>query len=354
MWHSQSITSLKATKSLLEYLCISPFKERNWSMYIYCISIVFIHQIVFVGTFYHSMIYTSEFRVRANDYDTFYFVRQMKKFAMGPCFSLGIIFSLCSRSAQLKLQKRLASLDIKLKSHLRVEPSFHRLNIEFITCCVFIIASFYGSLFHFIYGRFDLHIITRHIYYSCSLSSGVYFYLYGLYTVYWARTYTNRSEYIIDALKTMTSQKFISESSLSMILELINLLFHVRESIQNAFGPILFMIVLVMTFESAESSFGVIHIYETQPGCNHFLGDYLFWFLVLSSEFVFIFVSFNKMGNVVSEFKSLKLFHVIFVRNEIGIFAQVTKMQGVMSQRYLGHDKNIEACVSAFSVFCFL
>lgn len=310
MWHSQSITSLKATKSILEYLCISPIKERNCAKYIYCISFVLIHQIVFIGTFYHSMIYTSEFRIHANDYDTFYFVRQMKKFAMGPCFSLGVILSMCSRSAQLKLQKRLATLDIKLKSHLRIEPSFRRLNIEFITGWILITAYFYGGLFCFLYNRFDLNYITRHIYYSCSLFSGVYFYFYGLYTVYWARTYNNRSEYIFNALKTMTSQKFISESSLSIILELINLLFHVRESIQNAFGPILFMIVLVMTFESAESSFGVIHIYERHPESN-FLYDYLSWFLILCTEFVLIFVCFNKMGNVVSEFKSFKFISIL-------------------------------------------
>lgn len=348
MWHSHCIVSLKIPKSILEHFCISPFEERRQSQCIYYFSFFLLYGIVFFGTFYLSVIYTRDLHIHANDYDTFYFVKQMKRFAMGPCFCFGIILSLCSRAAQLKLQKQLMALDVKLKSHLRIEPSFSRLNFEFCICCVLVAIYNYGNHIYYTHRKFDLNHAVEQIYYSCSILSEIYFYCYGFFTIYWARMYINRSEYIIDALKTMTSQKCISKRSLSLILELINLLFEVRESIQNAFGTILFLVILVMTLESAESSFGVLHSYERKPHRTYMWLDYLFWFLVLWSELTFIFMFFEKIGEVVSGFVSLgKLIQKTTEWIEMDLFlAQVEKMQAIMSRRYFKYDENIEACVS--------
>lgn len=301
MWHSQSIVSLKATKSIFEYLCISPFQGRNRFQYIYYILVFLVYAILFLSAFYSALIYTDDLRESAENYDTIFILSVILNLAMGPCFGLGIIFSLCSRSAQLKLQNRMSALDIKIKSHLRVEPSFRRLNIEFVTCCVLTAAYFYGDFSYFVYIRFNQEHFVWRIHVFCGTFSAVYFYLYGFYTTYWARVYINRSKCIIDALETATSQKFISKPSLSIILELINLLFDVRESIQDAFGPILFMIIFAITIGSAESSSTMIHVLERQPERKYYYLDYGFWFLVLWSELTFIFVSFNKIGNVVSE-----------------------------------------------------
>lgn len=300
MWHSQSIVSLKATKSILEYFCISPFPEKYWSQWTCYFSFIFVYEIVFFSAFYHSIIQTGDFSTHAHNYDTFYCLHQMRRFVVGTFFCFCIIISLCNRSAQLQLLSRMAALDIKIKSHLRIEPSFRRLNIEFILFCVLVTVYNYGAFVFHVYSKFDLNHVTQQIYYFCSTLSEIYFYSYGFYTVYWARAYTYRSGYIIDALKAAMSQRSISKPSLSIILELIKLLFDVRESIQDAFGSILFMIVSVITFESAESSFGVVHIYERHPDRIYLWLDYIVWFLFLWSQLTFIFASFNKIGDVVS------------------------------------------------------
>lgn len=301
MWHSQSIISLKATKTILEYTCIFPFQE-NWTQCIYNISIFLLYEILFFGTFYLSMVSTGDIYTHANNYDTLYIVHQIAEFSMGPCFGLGIILSLCSRSDQLKLQKRMATLDIKLKSHLGVEPSFRRLNIEFIMCLTVVTMFYCVDYFYFVFSL----TIVNHIFFLCCITSAIYFYWYGFYIVYWARAYIHRSDYIIDALKTATSQKCISKPTLSMILELINLLFEVHESIQDAFGSILFMIILVITIGSAESSFGVVHVFERHPEQIDIFLDWVTWFIILWLELTIIFASFNRIGNVVSEYASLR------------------------------------------------
>lgn len=301
MWHSQSISSLKGTKHILEYLCISPFRGRPSSQCAYYISFVLVYGIVFFATFYHSMIYSGDLNSHMEHYDTFYVARHIKRFSRGPFVCIVIILSMCSRSDQLKLQKRMADLDIKLRSNLGVGPSFRRLNIDFIVCAVFDVVYIYGGLFYLVHSDFDLEYITSHTYYCCTVSAAVYFYLYGLYTIYWARAYVNRSEYIIDALNIATSQEFMSSSSLSIILELINLLFQVHESIENAFGSILFSIILVTTLESSQGIFSIIHIYEREREQTHLWWNYLVWSLVLWLEFVFIFISFTKIGDVVSK-----------------------------------------------------
>lgn len=185
---------------------------------------------------------------------------------------------------------------------LRVKPSFRQLNIEFIYCFAIIVLYHYGDYLYF-YGNLDLEQMPLQIYKICSRHSTVYFYLYGLFAVYWARAYIKRSEYIIDALRAVTSQKFISKSSLSIILELIKLLFDVRESIQESFGPMLFMIISLISLQSAESIFGVIHKYERDPAGYYNWLAYLMWLVTLSIEFACIFAFFTKIGGVVSKYR---------------------------------------------------
>lgn len=310
MWHSQSIASTMATRSVLEYFCISPFQERYRFYCTYYISFFLVYGIVFFSSFYLSLIYSGEVFDHAQIYDTFYFVKETKRVIMGPCFCIGIIISLCSRSAQLQLLERMAALDVELKSQLGIEPSFRSLNIEFIVCCLIFAIYDFGSNFYyddFYLPKLDFGIIMSQIYYACFILSGVYFYCFGFYTGYWAQAYIKRSEYVIDALKATMSQKFLPKSTLSNTLKLVNLLFGVRESIQDAFGSILFMIILVMTLDLAESSFSTVHLYE-RPTKHYYLWlDYLFFFSILWAEFSFIFVSFNKIGDVVSQYAKFTL-----------------------------------------------
>lgn len=304
MVFSQSIVSLKPTKWMLESMCIAPFQECPRSQYTYYIATFFVYEIVFFSVFYLSLFSSGDVKIHADDYDTFYFIKLIKRSGMGVCFGLSVIFSMCSRSAQLELQKRMTTLDVKLASLLRVETSFCRLNIEFILFCIVIAIFYYGDFLFYLFAYAKLtelkHIIYQ-IYYGGVIHAETFFYVYGFYATYWARAYIKRSEYIVDALRTAMSQKFISKPSLSIILEMIKLLFDIRESIQDAFGSILFMVILVMTFEAAESSFATIHICEREPENIATWMDYLVWFLLLCSELVYIFVSFNQIGEVVSK-----------------------------------------------------
>lgn len=322
MWHSRSIVSIKATRSVLEYFCISPFQGRNRFHCTYYISFFFVYGIAFSISFYLSLIYSREVFDHAKMYDTFYFVKEIKRVLMGPCFCIGIIVSLCSRSAQLQLQERMAALDVELKSQLGIEPSFRRLNIEFVVCCVFVVVYNFGANFYyddFYIPKLELGFTMSQIYYGCFIFAGVYFYCFGFYAGYWARVYIKRSEYVLDALKATTSRGFLPKSTLTNSLKLAKLLFGVRESIQNAFGSILFMITLVMTLDLAEASFGTVHCYERETIRNFLWLDYLFWFSMLWAEFTFIFVFFNKIGDVVSQYAQYS--ELIYIdENEVLVF----------------------------------
>lgn len=306
MWLSQSLVSLKASKSILEYSCICPFRERPRFQCTYYILFFLVSIIVFFGSFYYSLIYSGDLRTHMEDYDTFYIARQIKRLTRGLFFCLIIILSMCSRSAQLKLHKQMADLDIKLKSYLGVEPSFCRFNFEFIVTCGLNVVYHYGSISYHIFSLLDPKHISWHIYLYCSILILIHFFVYGVYTIYWARAYVYRSEYIIDALKTAISQRFISKSSLSMIMEMINLLFDIQETIQNAFGSILFVIISWTTLETAHLIFSLIHLYERERDQIFIWLDYLIWSSIVWAVFVSVFVSFSKIGGIVSEFLSLR------------------------------------------------
>lgn len=209
MWYSQSIVCLKPSKSVLEYFCISPFQGEGRFQSTYYISVILVYEIVFCSTFYLSLIYTGDVSVHMDNYDTFYFVQQFFRFALGPSLGIILILSLASRSAQLQLLKRMTVLDLKIKTQLGIEPSFCQLNLEFISCCAVIAVYNYGDYVY--HGIFDFEHIASQMYKICCRHSVVYVSLYGFYTVYWARAYINRSEYIIDALRGVVAQELISK-----------------------------------------------------------------------------------------------------------------------------------------------
>lgn len=298
MWCSESIVSLKISKGILEYICISPFHGINRLQVVYYIKLLLVYELVFSSSFYLTFFHSGEAHVHLEKYDAFYVVEQIARFMMGRIFSLGVMYSLCSRSAQLQLQKRIASLDYQLTSQLRVYPSFHRINIHFIVCCVVIAIYHYSD--YLLYRIFDVQHIPSVVYYFCCMSATVYFHFYGIYTVYWARAYLDRSEHITTALRDATSQRFISKKALTAIMESIKLLFDVRESIQDAFGSMLCIIVMVNSFHTAQSMFAFIHKYEREAEHFYLWFDYLIWSVTLWSELAYVTIYFTKIGDNVS------------------------------------------------------
>lgn len=298
MWHSQSIVSLKATKSILQYICVSPFQGINRSQYIYYFSILVLFEALFMGSFYIKFFYNKEIYIHWDEYDTLYFVEHITWFLMGQCFSIAIILSLCSRSAQQKLIKRVIALDARLESQLKINLSFRRLNIEFIV--VSACTTFYMFTYYLVESICNKSNASSLIYnFSITLAAD-FFCIFSFYTVYWARVFVNRSKHIMDTLKVTISQRHISKQTLTIVMELIKLLFDVRESIQNAFGSMLGIIIIVNSFLIAHGMFGLIHNFERNIKHVYFWLDYLGWSSILWSQLIYVIVCFSKIGDVVS------------------------------------------------------
>lgn len=295
---SQPITSLNAAKHILNYLCVLPTDGIKRSQVIYHISLLVVFEVLFWTVCYIKYIYNEEVYIHIQEYDVFYFVEEITWFAIGHSFAFAVAVSLLSRSAQQELIRRMAMLDARLKLQLNVNLSFRRLNIEFI------IYSSGTTLYFLVYFLID-SICCEHdsislIYDLCVIVATDFFYIYAWYCVYWARVFNNRSNYIIDVLRTTVSLKHISKRSLTAVMELIKLLFDARESIQNAFGAMLFMVIIANTFLIAEGMFGVIHNVGRHQENVYFWLDYLWWSLMLLAEFVYIIVCFSKIGVVAS------------------------------------------------------
>lgn len=187
-------------------------------------------------------------------------------------------------------------LDMHIKSQLRIDVSFRQMNIEFI------IYGVGAAIYNFVYYLFDVGEMGLEsiIYYGCCTISAIYFYVYGIYTVYWARLFINRAEYIIDTLKTAASQKYISKQSLTIIMQLIKLLFDVRECIQDAFGSTLCIILVANSIFIAVPLFALIDHFERNSGSTYFYSTYSLWTLALCVKFIYIIVFFSRIGDVVS------------------------------------------------------
>lgn len=298
MWQSHSIVSLRATKYFIRFLCVPPFQGIHRSNCAYYILLLLTFEAIFSIAFYMKLFYNGEFKMHWVKYDTVYIVEQMTWFFMGHAYSIAVILSLCSRAAQQELIKQMTVLDIRLESQLKVDLSFRRLNIEFSVLS-------YGSslylLVYYVYKSIYKKLNLQSLVYSfCVSFAANFFYIYAFYTVYWARIFINRAGHIMDAFMVAISQKHISNRTLTIIMELITLLFDVRESIQNAFGSMLCIIILVNTILIAEGMFGLIHNFERNKDCIFFWLEYLWWSLTLWSEFIYVIVFFSRIGDVVS------------------------------------------------------
>lgn len=298
MWQSQSIVSLKATKYIIRFICASPFQEIHRSQCIYHILHLFMFEAIFSASFYVKLFYNGEFYIHWEMYDTFYIVEQITWFFIGHAYSLAVIFSLCSRTAQQELIKRMTILDIRLAAELKVDLSFCRLNIEFLVLSVG--SSLYLLVYYAIDSIYNEDDLQTLVYNCCVSFASNFFYIYAFYTVYWARVFVNRAGHIIDAFKVAISQKHISKRTLNIITELIKLLFDVHESIQNAFGSMLCIIILVNTILIAEGMFGFIHNFQRNKEYIFFWLEYLWWSLTLWAEFIYVIGCFCKIGNIVS------------------------------------------------------
>lgn len=305
MWHSQSIVSLKSTESILEFMCIAPFQGRNRYEVMHYVSLLLAYEVVFSSTFYLKFIYTGEAYNHAENFDIVYISEHLGWFAVGRIYSLGLILALCNRSAQQELLIRVAALDRRLQFELNVVPSFQQLNVEFIIYSVIITIYHFGN--YLSEGIHNDDNLQSFIYYFCITVAANFFYIYALYTVYWARVFINRSEHIIEMFKVELSQIEISKQTLTTIMELIKLLFDVRESIQNAFGSTLCIIVVVNSFLIAISMYGLIDNFQRDDASIYFWVNYLLWCLTIWLEFIYIIVFFSKIGDVVSIYHDLMI-----------------------------------------------
>lgn len=281
-------------------MCISPFQRVNRQEIIYYISILIVYEVVFSSTFYLKFFYTGEANVHVKDFDIIYITEHLAWFVIGRMYSLGLVLSLCNRSAHQQLLNRVAALDIRLDSELRVNLSYFQLNVEFALYCAI------STIYHFgdyvsegIHNEDNLQSL---IYYFGVTIAANFFYIYALYTVYWARVFVNRADLIMDAFKVTLSQRHVSKRTLAIIMELIKLLFDVRESIQNAFGSTLCIILVMNTFLVAVSTYGLIDNFDRyDQNYFYFWANYLLWCLTIWIQFIYIVVCFNKIGDVVSE-----------------------------------------------------
>lgn len=299
MWHLQPVVSLKASRPFLEFMCIVPFRI-NRSQFIYYISLLTVYEILFCSSFYMKFFYSGQVYIHLQKFDTVYFSRMMTWWLLARSFSFGVIISLCSRTAQRQLIERMAALDARVKSQLKVDLSFRKLNVDFLACAIAFTIYDYGFyVFDAIYNAREMATLIYHI---CVTIGANFFHIYALYTVYWARAFVHRAEHIIDALKVAISQRYISKNSLTIIMELIKLLFDLRESIQNAFGPMLCMIVMGNSFLIAISMFLLFHYFERSGESVEFWTRYSLWALFLWLELFYIVVHFSRIGDVVSDF----------------------------------------------------
>lgn len=180
MWQPQSIVSLRATRSILEYSCIAPFQAVNRSKCIHYISIVLIFEIMCWGSFYFKYFYDGEIYVHLRNFDTVYFATRFLWFLLACIFGLGIILSLCSQSAQRQLIERMVTLDIHLESQLKINFSFRRLNTELVVYTVMFIIYNYGYYWYeVIYSHRST--ISNKIYYFCCSTAALFFFVYTVY-----------------------------------------------------------------------------------------------------------------------------------------------------------------------------
>lgn len=218
---------------------------------------------------------------------------------------------------------RLIALDIRLESYLKVKFTFSRLNVEFITYSIAIFVYYLGS--YFLEGIRNEDNLVSWIYYFCCPIAATFYFVYALYMVYWARVFLNRSDHILNALETITSQTNVSKSGLTVVMELVKLLFDMRESVQDAFGSMLCIIVVENSFLIAISMFSLIEAFQQNLEGDFFWAERLLWALALWLEFIYIVVCFSGIGDVVSK---ICWIHIMGILKSV-FLCTVTKMQEI-------------------------
>lgn len=286
-----SIVSLKYTKDFLQFICISPFERRFGILYY-----------LFVLVAYEAMFVCSAYVIR---HFIFEFVSisglalMLAWFFVGRAFTIGIFLSLWNQFEHRQLIERATAFDMRMQFHLGVVPSYHRLNFEFIALLVA------ATIYHFKYFfnadiyRFDN--LGTLVFYICCTLADYFFTIYAMYTVYWARVFVSRSDHVIETLRVLSMCKYISKNSLTVVMELLKLIFDVHASIQNTFGSMLFIIIVLHSFIIAIVVFATIQQLATRVDRSI---HYIFWVLPLCLKFVSIIVFFDRIGDVVSGDKS--------------------------------------------------
>lgn len=278
-------------------MCITPLRWRH--RFSSCAILIILFELTFSISFYLKFFHTGQLYFFLQRFDMIYFTRQTTWFLLGRLFTFGVILSVCSRSAQQQLIERMAILDSRVRSHLRVDLSFCRLNIEFVVySAAFIIYNTSDCFYEIV--RFP-ESPSSIIYYFCCLIASNFFYIYALYAVFWARVFLNRSRHIVMALKVAVSQRYISKEALTIIMELIKLLFDVRESIQYSFGGILCTIIVSNSFLIAVSMFLICNDYERAGVSFDFCFNYPLWALALWLQIIYVVVFFGDIGEIVSK-----------------------------------------------------
>lgn len=219
-------------------------------------------------------------------------------FFLGRAFTIGVYLTLWNQTEHQQLIDQVAAFDDRLKFHFGTILSFRRLNIEFIVYAVAITAY---HLKYFtdpgIYSRDNLFNV---VFYFCCTIADYFFSMYAIYMVYWARVFLDRSAQVIEALRAVTTTKYICKNSMRVVLELLKLVFDVHASIQNSFGSMLFIIIAMYSFIMAVVIFVTMKKLFECVDCLDLLVIYFSWALPLCLKFGGIIVFFSRIGDVVS------------------------------------------------------
>lgn len=302
MWQSQTNFSLNIIQTFLEIYCIAPSHRQFFQTFYFWFLIAF--EALFNVTIYLKFFYYGGFLEHMTD--TVRTSLRIVFFLQGRLYCFGVLLSACSRSAQQTLFDQMKILDSRLWSHLHIEPSFRRFNIEFVALTIVVTSYFCGYFFYLaMRSRSDVLII---LYCFCCLFADHFFTIYLLYMVYWARVFLNRSEYVIEALRVLFMAEYVSKNSMTAIMELLKLLFDVRESIQDAFGSMLSVIIFLNSIQIAVTLYAFIHNMARYNIFNenyNIYGTiitmfYLIWCLLYSMRLAYVIVFFSKIGDVVS------------------------------------------------------
>lgn len=290
-----SIVSLIYTKDFLQFICISPFERRLGVLYY-----------LFVLVAYEAMFASSSYVIR-NFIFEFTSVSGLAMmlvwFFLGRAFTIGIFLSLWNQFEHRQLIERITAFDVRMQFHLGAVPSFRRLNYEFIALVV--AATIYHFKYLFNTDVYRLDNLGPLVFYFCCILADYFFTIYAMYMVYWARVFVNRSDHVIEALRVLTMCNYICKNSLTVVMELLKLIFDVHTSIQNTFGTMLLIVIMLQSFVIAIAVFVTIqHLIACDFCTDQVLRYMIIWVLPISLKFVSIVVFFNRIGDVVSEEKS--------------------------------------------------